>query len=708
MGQLIFGYQVSGYHSFTSSFSKLFSFIGGTFDYDELNNASPVAGVVFFFSFMVLVFLILVNVFIAIISKYYNEAHAEASKREQEMKTEASLTPEENFGIYTKLRKLKLYLVLAGSMDQSTPLSSRGPVSAESFLQTRTPLRKGARVTIWLFRSGGEHFGGDENYTSGAHGTRWSPNGEELSTLECIARGRATYRRFLPEILSEGDCVYLKSAMEQQCRLKVLKVMTNTRGQYIDFEATDDVIIHNWTQIKVPLRVALRYALIQYLAPTLSRNYVASRTFRLFNVKPPPTLYTTFEIEDRILRLVKANEKRRLEDAQPLKLDFEYMLQEIRGLDRAFATGRKEMIKVDRARFEELVNRAVAIDQLLTSLRSSLKASSLNSSDAPLSTLDLFVQLNEEADNLETLLKDQWNIKRQKEPPMESLRFDEVCRQLRLLLSFKNCTGISNVDIKKAAVKMLSMFPLDCFDSLDASKEHELYVPRPYDTSQIQDTDIDPILLLGDLVETLGEIIHDNWSLSKLKRGWRYGPTRNDEQKTSPCLLPFLSLPHSEKKYDLDMVCSTLRVVILLGYDIRRPPKGSVSKNLIPMPEQEPFKRMEVPPIPDGYVLKMIDTSNVLLNDDLVELTDLLAENAHDVWAFKRKQEGWRYGLRQDDKEKTSPLIMPYGLMTEEDKALDFNTITEIIKSVVALEYTIERSGSRTFWQRILGTKPSL
>ena len=39
-----------------------------------------------------------------------------------------------------------------------------------------------------------------------------------------------------------------------------------------------------------------------------------------------------------------------------------------------------------------------------------------------------------------------------------------------------------------------------------------------------------------------------------------------------------------------------------------------------------------------------ISTLAVSLPPDLLDLTERLAENAHDLWAKQRMAEGWRYG----------------------------------------------------------------
>ena len=93
-----------------------------------------------------------------------------------------------------------------------------------------------------------------------------------------------------------------------------------------------------------------------------------------------------------------------------------------------------------------------------------------------------------------------------------------------------------------------------------------------------------------------------------------------------------------------------------------------------------------------SYEPKPIDTSNVVLPDELVELTERLAENAHDIWAVKRLGEGWTYGPQRDDAAKTNPDLIPYADLPESEKDYDRNTAMETLKAIVAMGYRIERS----------------
>lgn len=45
-----------------------------------------------------------------------------------------------------------------------------------------------------------------------------------------------------------------------------------------------------------------------------------------------------------------------------------------------------------------------------------------------------------------------------------------------------------------------------------------------------------------------------------------------------------------------------------------------------------------------NYEPKPIDTTGVQLGREILELTELLARNNHDIWAQKRLAEGWTCG----------------------------------------------------------------
>lgn len=93
-----------------------------------------------------------------------------------------------------------------------------------------------------------------------------------------------------------------------------------------------------------------------------------------------------------------------------------------------------------------------------------------------------------------------------------------------------------------------------------------------------------------------------------------------------------------------------------------------------------------------GYRPEPKDTSKVELPEELLALTEQIAENVHDVWALERIREGWTYGEVRDDKKKTTPCLVPYGELSESEKEYDRNTALQTLKLIVSLGYRIEKA----------------
>jgi RyR domain len=92
-----------------------------------------------------------------------------------------------------------------------------------------------------------------------------------------------------------------------------------------------------------------------------------------------------------------------------------------------------------------------------------------------------------------------------------------------------------------------------------------------------------------------------------------------------------------------------------------------------------------------SYVPQPIATEAISLPDDLVQLTEKLAENAHDHWAVLKLAEGWTYGPTQDPAAKRHPDLMAYKHLSEEKKEYDRKAAMETLKAIIALGYRIER-----------------
>ena len=155
-------------------------------------------------------------------------------------------------------------------------------------------------------------------------------------------------------------------------------------------------------------------------------------------------------------------------------------------------------------------------------------------------------------------------------------------------------------------------------------------------------------------VEQAAKAIHEKWMAGRLADGWTLGDRRDDGLRTTPCLVPYEQLPESEKAYDRATVEQTTKTLISLGFA------------LVPK---------------DG------GESEEITADQL----EALAESVHDRWAYERLREGWVWGEIRNDQEKTTPCLIPYAALPEEEKAYDRSTAQQTVEAL-RQQYAIRRN----------------
>lgn len=91
------------------------------------------------------------------------------------------------------------------------------------------------------------------------------------------------------------------------------------------------------------------------------------------------------------------------------------------------------------------------------------------------------------------------------------------------------------------------------------------------------------------------------------------------------------------------------------------------------------------------YVPKPVNTEDVVLDSDIMALSEALAKNTHEVWSLGRITDGWKYGEMRDDDKKLHPCLVEYESLTEEEKEYDRRTAIETLKLIVKLGYKITK-----------------
>ena len=102
------------------------------------------------------------------------------------------------------------------------------------------------------------------------------------------------------------------------------------------------------------------------------------------------------------------------------------------------------------------------------------------------------------------------------------------------------------------------------------------------------------------------------------------------------------------------------------------------------------------------YNPKPIDLSDVELSEDLNELREAIAENAHDVWAVERQAQGWTYGPQRDDEKLETPCMVPYSQLPDSEKKFDREMAMNTLKLVKKLGYDLVKSEGTDLYRDLL------
>lgn len=94
------------------------------------------------------------------------------------------------------------------------------------------------------------------------------------------------------------------------------------------------------------------------------------------------------------------------------------------------------------------------------------------------------------------------------------------------------------------------------------------------------------------------------------------------------------------------------------------------------------------------YDPRPLKVDDVELDSELLDLTEAIAEDVHEVWALGRKAEGWTYGPQRDDVAKKHPDLVPYARLTEGEKQYDRDVAFHTIRLVKKLGYKIGKPGA--------------
>ena len=157
--------------------------------------------------------------------------------------------------------------------------------------------------------------------------------------------------------------------------------------------------------------------------------------------------------------------------------------------------------------------------------------------------------------------------------PEESKRNDQLYGEIP-----NHAIIIKSINAEQNSITLLNpgnsndehLYPLDRFvDAWNDSSNYLIisnrnhYKPHPINLSRVSlDKDI------IELREVFAENVHEIWAKARLDDDWKYGPIRDDSNKTDPNLLPYDLLPEREKEYCRLIAMDSIKCLKKLGWRI--------------------------------------------------------------------------------------------------------------------------------------------
>lgn len=185
---------------------------------------------------------------------------------------------------------------------------------------------------------------------------------------------------------------------------------------------------------------------------------------------------------------------------------------------------------------------------------------------------------------------------------------------------------------------------------------------------------------IASIADMLAENAHEIWAKDRLTEAEKKKAKGKDvDPYKDPSMRPFSELSKEKRKTDYTSALHSIKLLYKLGFKITHDDEEQ--------PEYKPNERTA-----DGqYIPQPIPVEDVDLPEEVAELTEYIAENAHEEYAKRKIKEGWVFAPKTNKALRQSFDLIPYCELLDSEKDKDRKMAENSLRALKKLGYNIKK-----------------